>query len=104
MRAMYDTEYPEAVLIAEWSDPARAIAAGLHIDFLIHFNDPAYTALFRTEPERDLSGFFANMPPSFFDRRGKGDDVNGSTNPIRQKMFLIRTFMAFSRVPAPRRF
>lgn len=73
MRDMYDTEYPEAVLIAEWSDPACAIAAGFHIDFLIHFNDPAYTSLFRSEPERDLFGMFKDMPPSFFDRKGKGD-------------------------------
>ena len=73
MRAMYDAEYPEAVLIAEWSDPARAIPAGFHIDFLIHFNHPAYTSLFRSEPERDLFGFFEEMPPSFFDRKGDGD-------------------------------
>ncbi len=73
MRAMYDTEYPEAVLIAEWSDPARAIAAGFHIDFLIHFNDPAYTSLFRSEPERDLFGMFENVTRSFFDRKGRGD-------------------------------
>jgi maltose alpha-D-glucosyltransferase/alpha-amylase len=73
MRAMYDAEYPEAVLIAEWSDPACAIAAGFHIDFLIHFNDPAYTSLFRSEASRDLFGFFADMPPSFFDQQGKGD-------------------------------
>jgi len=73
MRDMYDAEYPEAVLIAEWSDPARAIRAGFHIDFLIHFNDPSYTSLFRSEPGRDLFGFFKNIPPSFFDRKGKGD-------------------------------
>jgi len=73
MRDMYDAEYPEAVLIAEWSDPARAIRAGFHIDFLIHFNDPSYTSLFRSEPGRDLFGFFKNIPPSFFDREGKGD-------------------------------
>jgi maltose alpha-D-glucosyltransferase/alpha-amylase len=73
MRAMYDSEYPEAVLIAEWSDPARAIAAGFHIDFLIHFNDPAYTSLFRSEPERVLFRFFENIPPSFFDSKGQGD-------------------------------
>lgn len=73
MRRLYDEEYPEAVLIAEWSDPARAIPAGFHIDFMIHFNHPAYTSLFRAEPERDLFGFFAQMPPSFFDSAGRGD-------------------------------
>lgn len=73
MRAMYDAEYPEAVLIAEWSDPARAIPAGFHLDFLIHFNSPAYTSLFRSEPERDLFGMFKDLPPSYFDRKGRGD-------------------------------
>jgi glycosidase len=73
MRAMYETEYPDAVLIAEWSDPACAIQAGFHIDFLIHFNDPAYTSLFRSEASRDLFGFFPDIPPSFFDQKGKGD-------------------------------
>jgi maltose alpha-D-glucosyltransferase/alpha-amylase len=73
MRDMYETEYPDAVLIAEWSDPICAIQAGFHIDFLIHFNDPAYTSLFRSEASRDLFGFFADIPPSFFDQKGKGD-------------------------------
>ena len=73
MRAMYDTEYPEAVLIAEWSDPARAILGGFHIDFLIHFNHPGYSTLFRAEPRRDLFQFFRDMGGSYFDRSGQGD-------------------------------
>lgn len=73
MRAMYDTEYPEAVLIAEWSDPERAILGGFHIDFLIHFNHPGYSTLFRAEPRRDLFQFFKNMGGSFFDPAGQGD-------------------------------
>lgn len=73
MRAMYDAEYPEAVLIAEWSDPVRSIPAGFHLDFLIHFNNPAYTSLFRSEPERDLFGMFGKLPSSYFDRKGHGD-------------------------------
>lgn len=73
MRAMYEAEYPEAVLIAEWCDPAQAIPAGFHLDFLIHFNTPAYTSLFRSEPDRDFFGMFENVPPSFFDRKGEGD-------------------------------
>ena len=73
MRDMYETEYPDAVLIAEWSDPICAIQAGFHIDFLIHFNDPCYTSLFRSEESRDLFGFFPDIPPSFFDQKGKGN-------------------------------
>ena len=73
MREMYDREYPEAVLIAEWSDPARAIPGGFHIDFLIHFNHPGYSSLFRAEPERDLFRFFKDMGGSFFAAEGKGN-------------------------------
>jgi glycosidase len=73
IRAMYDAEYPEAVLIAEWSDPVRAILGGFHIDFLIHFNHPGYTTLFRAEPERDLFRFFEGLTGSFFDSSGRGD-------------------------------
>lgn len=73
MRAMYDAEYPDAVLIAEWSNPAKAILAGFHIDFLIHFNHPAYTSLFRAEPRRDLFRFFPAVEHSFFDPAGRGD-------------------------------
>ncbi|HEX4141397.1 MAG TPA: alpha-amylase family glycosyl hydrolase [Candidatus Methylacidiphilales bacterium] len=75
VRAVYDRDYPEAVLIAEWSNPALAITAGFHIDFMIHFNGPAYTTLFRDEAWRDV---FRGIPAghkgrSFFDRSGRGD-------------------------------
>ncbi|MFA4943191.1 MAG: alpha-amylase family glycosyl hydrolase [Lentisphaeria bacterium] len=71
-RAWLKNAFPEAVLIAEWSNPPAAIPAGFHIDFMIHFGTPAYTSLFRAEKER-----FAWPCPepghSFFDRQGKGD-------------------------------
>jgi maltose alpha-D-glucosyltransferase/alpha-amylase len=75
IRGMYDREYPEAVLIAEWSFPSLAIAAGFHVDFMIHFNTPAYTTLFRNEAKRDVfrvepQGGYGN---SFFDRTGRGN-------------------------------
>jgi len=73
MRDMYEREYPGAVLISEWSDPARAIAAGFHIDFLIHFNHPAYTSLFRAEPRSNLFRFFPEVGHSFFAPDGRGD-------------------------------
>jgi maltose alpha-D-glucosyltransferase/alpha-amylase len=75
VRAVYDRDYPEAVLIAEWSRPDLAIKAGFHIDFLIHFNIEAYMPLLRNESYRDV---FRTRPvelhgPSFFDRAGQGD-------------------------------
>jgi glycosidase len=73
MRSFFDEDYPEAALIAEWSNPAQALRAGFHIDFMIHFDNPAYTSLFRAEPERDLFGFFPGVTHSFFDKKGQGD-------------------------------
>ena len=30
---MFERDYPEAVLIAEWFDPSVSINAGFHVDF-----------------------------------------------------------------------
>ena len=46
MRDWYDTNYPEHVLIAEWSNPAIALPAGFSIDFFIHFGIKGYPSLF----------------------------------------------------------
>ncbi len=74
VRAMFDTEYPECVLIAEWSFPKHALEAGFHMDFMIHFNNDAYTSLFRDEQNRDsFDTPGATNGHSFFDREGKGD-------------------------------
>ncbi len=73
MRTMFDKEYPEAVLIAEWGNPALSIPAGFHMDFLAP-HTKADTCLFRYERERNV--LFAHMPiegHSFFERNGKGD-------------------------------
>jgi maltose alpha-D-glucosyltransferase/alpha-amylase len=72
VRAMCDRDYPEAALISEWSSPRHAIAAGFHVDFLIHFNGLAYTTLFRHERSRDIFGVRARYGHSFFDRSGRG--------------------------------
>lgn len=72
-RQWLDRNYPEAVLIAEWCNPRKAIAAGFDIDFLIHFGECAYNALLGTpwgdQPgTRELHG-----PPVFFDAEGRGN-------------------------------
>ena len=86
-RAMLDEEYPEAVLIAEWAYAPQSLKAGFHCDFLLHCGTPAYTTLFRNEPERDLwdgldkSGFYEKdgndytviNKHSYFDSAGLGD-------------------------------
>jgi maltose alpha-D-glucosyltransferase/alpha-amylase len=71
VRRMFDKEYPEAILISEWSYPANSIKGGFHIDFLIHFDAPTYTLLFCNENRRNL--FFKSNGKSFFDKNGQGD-------------------------------
>ena len=73
MRRMFDRDYPECVLISEWSDPEKAITAGFHMDFMIHLGHPAYTSLFRAEPARNRSLSTGQKTASYFDRRGAGD-------------------------------
>ncbi|MBN8707857.1 MAG: glycosylase [Verrucomicrobia bacterium 61-8] len=73
VRAMFDLDYPEAVLMSEWSDPAKAILAGFHVDFMLAFGKPpAYTSLLRKEKGRDLNPS-AQDGHSYFDKEGKGN-------------------------------
>jgi maltose alpha-D-glucosyltransferase/alpha-amylase len=68
-RSWLESEYPEAVLISEWSDPAVAIPAGFHIDALLQFGKPYQVLL---GPEAQLDGV-AREPHAFFERAGGGD-------------------------------
>lgn len=82
IRQMFDEKHPECVLISEWSYPSKAIAAGFHIDFLIHFNLPAYTKLFRAEPGRNVSDQFGGH--SFFQKDGNGSLDDFLTDYLRE--------------------
>ncbi len=78
LRAMLDRDYPEAILVSEWSNPPNALVGGFHVDFLLHFTNPSvFTPLF--------GGWGA---PRFFDRAG-----NGSLSVLRDTYvdFLRRT-------------
>ena len=67
VRAMLDSDYPEAALVSEWSDPPRALKAGFHADFYLDHESNGYHALFRrTDPEN-------GTPISFFGSSGHGD-------------------------------
>jgi maltose alpha-D-glucosyltransferase / alpha-amylase len=68
-RSWLELEYPEAVLISEWSDPAVAIPAGFHIDSFLQFRKPYQILL---GPEARLDGD-AREPHAFFERAGGGD-------------------------------
>ena len=69
-RSWLDRDYPEAALIAEWSHPTEAIAAGCHVDFLMHFGEPAYIHL--VGPGNELHEK-SRRPHVFFERAGEGD-------------------------------
>jgi glycosidase len=40
LRSWLDRAHPEAVLLAEWGDPAVSVPAGFHVDFFLHFGGP----------------------------------------------------------------
>ena len=63
IRDMLDREYPETALVAEWSDPPRALTgAGFHMDFYLDHPDNGYHTLMRDESGN-----------SFFAAKGEGD-------------------------------
>ena len=76
IRGRVEEQFPEAALLAEWSVPSKAIPAGFHVDFMIHFGTPAYTSLLRAEPERDVFGMASGEGHSYLSAQGKGD-LNG---------------------------
>jgi len=69
-RSWFDRDYPEAVLVAEWSNPTQAINAGYHVDFMIHFGETAYTHLVGSP--NTLRGK-SRVPHVFFERSAEGD-------------------------------
>jgi maltose alpha-D-glucosyltransferase/alpha-amylase len=77
IRGWMDRDYPQAVLVSEWSHPRLAIDAGFHVDFMIHFGEPAYNAL--TGPCAAIRGN-ARVPPAFFERAGGGNILDFTRN------------------------
>lgn len=66
IRKMLDEDYPEAALVAEWSNPVRAINnAGFHMDFCLDHFKNANNYLFRFTENGENKGFF--------NKNGKGN-------------------------------
>ncbi|MCH5164958.1 MAG: glycosylase [Clostridiales bacterium] len=65
IRTMLDNEYPDAVLVSEWSNP-QAIRAGFHADFMLDHRGNPYSLLMRMEDE-------SGKNISYFDADGSGD-------------------------------
>ena len=49
IRQFIDTEFPNSALVAEWGDPAKSIAGGFHMCFLLHFGDTYYNDMFHCD-------------------------------------------------------
>lgn len=71
MKGRFKAKHPDSVLIAEWGSPKEAIPAGFDVDFLLHFNNQAYTTLFRHEKDTNQSDSW--IGDSYFRPAGKGD-------------------------------
>ena len=82
IRDWLDEEYPEAVIVSEWGNPAQAIPAGFHADFLLGFNCPGWVSLFR---KRGQGHWHDPYGWSFFDESGHGD--------IRQFLDEYKSYM-----------
>jgi len=65
IRAMLDEEFPQAVLVAEWSNPPQSLGAGFHVDFLLDHWNSGYRSLVR-----DWENGAENN--SFFKKDGNG--------------------------------
>lgn len=67
IRRMLDQEYPEAVLVSEWSNPEQALnSAGFHADFMLDHHHNGYNTLLR---DYETEG----GDHSFFKKDGNGD-------------------------------
>lgn len=61
IRSMMDSDYPNAVLVSEWSNPQRSIVnSGFHADFYLDHQGNGYNALFRKKTDDDNLSFFAD--------------------------------------------
>ncbi len=55
VREMLDREYPEAVLVSEWSNPPLSLRAGFHMDFCLNHAGRGYASLMRNYQVENMS-------------------------------------------------
>ena len=61
VREMLDRDYPNAVIVSEWSNPQRSIVnSGFHADFYLDHQGNGYNALFRKTTDKENLSFFAD--------------------------------------------
>lgn len=74
IRKHFQELYPEGILLAEWSNPQKALKVGFMMDFIIHFGKTGYRELMFNEVgtyRRDTC---------FFDERGLGNPTKYINN------------------------
>jgi maltose alpha-D-glucosyltransferase/alpha-amylase len=72
IRKMLDAQYPEAAIVAEWSEPELSLPAGFHADFLLNNQESGYRSLLRGYDDAIGKAVPAN-DTSFFKKDGGGD-------------------------------
>ena len=71
LKSEFLKKHPGGILIAEWGNPGKSIPTGFDIDFLLHFENKAYTTLFRYEKGTNQSTNW--IGESYFRTEGRGD-------------------------------
>ena len=85
IRGILDRDYPEAALVAEWSNPWQSICrAGFHLDFILDHMNNGYHALcrdtesgvdrsyFKKDAPSDVMRFLNDWQPRYEAAKGKG--------------------------------
>ncbi len=72
VREMLDAEYPDAAMVAEWSDPPIALRAGYHMDFYLNHPLGGYATLMR---DYGLPGVLEREDNSYFRKDSAHRDI-----------------------------
>ncbi len=72
VRQMLDAEYPDAAMVAEWSDPPVALRAGYHMDFYLNHPLGGYATLMR---DYGLPGVLEREDNSYFRKASAHRDI-----------------------------
>ena len=74
LRDWLDRAHPQAALLAEWGDPAVAVAAGFHADFMLQFGGPDNGLPLRSLWNNDAGTVDEawRQGPCYFDADGRG--------------------------------
>jgi len=85
IREMLDAEFPQSILVSEWSNPRLSLKAGFHIDFLLDHDYSGYRSLvrdyedniqnnsyFRKDAAQDINKFLSQYIPWYEETKNTG--------------------------------